>query len=390
MMASLKNKISLISVFEILIYISLFLYVFMIVFSNSTVFYKFSEIRRVIQIVIKLSLASIIGIGVLCILYYIINFRIKIFLVVVFILLCFQYFIVKRGGIILLYSYIMLGLTNKSNKIFKIIFISLLISVLCIVALSITKIIPNTIYPLRMHYNTNKFRNALGFFVANPVALFSFYLLLQYIFIRSNKFNIFESIFIFVLYSTLFFINETRFPYLLSLLALFLSIIFNYIKVSSNNSILKFIFKYIYILCPISLFILNLFYYLKLPYISNINKTLSGRLSLNLKGINNFGVHLLGNNIIYNQPQDGYNTIDSGYMCLLFEYGVIIFILLIVFLIFYCHILDNKYILLALSLIAIHSIFDNPLILILANPFYIFFFDSLREKYPLVKEYIRQ
>ena len=124
---------------------------------------------------------------------------------------------------------------------------------------------------------------------------------------------------------------------------------------------------------------LSLFYNEQVQWMSNLNKIISGRLTLGYNAFETYGIRLLGQPIQwvggareYIKDSGKYNYVDSSYIQILINYGIIIFVLiclLFVALGWKAAKTNDIYLMLILVTIAMHSALDPQLLWMAFNPF---------------------
>lgn len=185
-----------------------------------------------------------------------------------------------------------------------------------------------------------------------------------------------------LIYFILFFINifffietDTKavFFELFFVLIIFLLVKYKCIK-TPNNKITRILLCFSFIL----MFILTIS--LTLTYNRNsvglmINNLLSNRLFYNFQALSRYDISLFGNVVGWNMMESdgiGYFYVDSSYIQILLQYGVIILTAVLLYFTYLMHIfLNDKNIFGVLCLfgIALHAITDPHLLLLMYNPF---------------------
>ena len=110
----------------------------------------------------------------------------------------------------------------------------------------------------------------------------------------------------------------------------------------------------------------------------NLNLILSNRLILNLNGFRNYGISLFGQKISFitmdtqGFVSSSYNYVDSAYLQALFLNGVLYLAIILVLSVILCKKIvksQDLFFSIALVLMAIHAIFDPPLLWVWFSPF---------------------
>ena len=130
---------------------------------------------------------------------------------------------------------------------------------------------------------------------------------------------------------TVYYLTNTRLPFLLSLLALFC--IFNISKISfyKTSKFFLIIALFLVLVAPLIVLFLSITFDQKVDLYVMINKLLSNRLQLVNNAYYEYGIGLFSKDIIYTMQPGLYNVIDSSFMIVLIEYGVITYIVFIAF-----------------------------------------------------------
>ena len=224
-------------------------------------------------------------------------------------------------------------------------------------------------------------RYSIGFDYATNVSNYFFAITLVYIYLRKDNFFFFFTAVIIVISFVFFIITDTKWAFVCTFLASLGAII---LKSLRDSPVVKVFQKLTIIsvpLCAACIGILVFIYHIgKYSLIYRINELLSGRLSLALNAINNFGFSLWGKPIIWSTGYvEGvaYNYVDSSYLQLLINHGIIFFIILVCFFVSFAYKAykkSNRWLSFVLALIAIHSIFDPQILWMDYNPFLLMYF----------------
>ena len=224
-------------------------------------------------------------------------------------------------------------------------------------------------------------RYSIGFDYATNPANYFLAITLIFIYLRKDNFSLMEATVIIGISFMLFIITDTKWAFVCTVIASISAILLKLLR----DSILVKIFQKLTILsvplCAACIGILVFIYHTgKYPVIYKINEILSGRLRLALDAINNFGLSWWGKTIIWSTGYAegvAYNYVDSSYLQLLLNHGIIFFIILICFFVSFAYRAykkSNKWLLFVLALTAIHSIFDPQLLWLDYNPFLLMYF----------------
>ncbi|MFS9093069.1 polysaccharide polymerase [Streptococcus timonensis] len=178
-------------------------------------------------------------------------------------------------------------------------------------------------------------RNSFGFIYPTDFASHCFYLFLAISYLLKDKFIWTRSLFGVLLSAFIIKYCDARLNALSILLATVIFIYFYY----SNGKKLK-----IFALLPYSAVVfastvtyLSYKFSWSNPFLVSINKLITGRLALGRNAFDTFGVHLFGTRNVQfigsggkTESVIGYNYVDSSYVQMLFTYGIVPVVLLII------------------------------------------------------------
>ena len=231
----------------------------------------------------------------------------------------------------LVYSMLLVLLVNVDMKVVLRNYVVVAgILVVGVFLLSLVGIVPN------LQYNrAGVIRNSFGFIYPTDFASHCFYLFLAISYLLKDKFIWTRSLFGVLLSAFIIKYCDARLNALSILLATVIFIYFYY----SNGKKLK-----IFALLPYSAVVFaSVVTYLSYkfswsnPFLVSINKLITGRLALGRNAFDTFGVHLFGTRNVQfigsggkTESVIGYNYVDSSYVQMLFTYGIVPVILLII------------------------------------------------------------
>ena len=125
--------------------------------------------------------------------------------------------------------------------------------------------------------------------------------------------------------------------------------------------------------------VLSWSYRYRLPLLDHMNLILTGRLRLGSAAFNNFDITFFGQKIrwIFEQNMFSeltYNYVDSSYLNILFRFGIIILLLILVgyYIVGSKNLSRNTYYTMMIVFLSLHSMFDPQLIDIMYNPAILF------------------
>ena len=262
----------------------------------------------------------------------------------------------------LVYSMLLVLLVNVDMKVVLRNYIVVAgILVVGVFLLSLVGMIPN------LQYNrAGVIRNSFGFIYPTDFASHCFYLFLAVSYLLKDKFIWTRSLFGVLLSAFIIKYCDARLNALSILLATVIFIYFYY----SNGKKLK-----IFALLPYSAVVFaSIVTYLSYkfswsnPFLVSINKLITGRLALGRNAFDTFGVHLFGTRNVQfigsggkTESVIGYNYVDSSYVQMLFTYGIVPVVLLLIIYVVASRkqYKDGQYLLVAiLSLIAFNCMIE--------------------------------
>ena len=262
----------------------------------------------------------------------------------------------------LVYSMLLVLLVNVDMKVVLRNYVVVAgILVVGVFLLSLVGMIPN------LQYNrAGVIRNSFGFIYPTDFASHCFYLFLAISYLLKDKFIWTRSLFGVLLSAFIIKYCDARLNALSILLATVIFIYFYY----SNGKKLK-----IFALLPYSAVVFaSIVTYLSYkfswsnPFLVSINKLITGRLALGRNAFDTFGVNLFGTRNVQfigsggkTESVIGYNYVDSSYVQMLFTYGIVPVVLLIIIYVVASRkqYKDGQYLLVAiLSLIAFNCMIE--------------------------------
>lgn len=262
----------------------------------------------------------------------------------------------------LVYSMLLVLLVNVDMKVVLRNYVVVAgILVVGVFLLSLVGMVPN------LQYNrAGVIRNSFGFIYPTDFASHCFYLFLAVSYLLKDKFIWTRSLFGVLLSAFIIKYCDARLNALSILLATVIFIYFYY----SNGKKLK-----IFALLPYSAVVFaSIVTYLSYkfswsnPFLVSVNKLITGRLALGRNAFDTFGVHLFGTRNVQfigsggkTESVIGYNYVDSSYVQMLFTYGIVPVVLLLIIYVVASRkqYKDGQYLLVAiLSLIAFNCMIE--------------------------------
>ena len=215
-------------------------------------------------------------------------------------------------------------------------------------------------------------RYTLGYNYTTFSSNYFFHLTIFYLYIKGNLIKYLELGVLALLNIYLYNFTNTKSAVIYSILAIILVILTKKFNFSKGVS---YINKFSMFVGGFAAGLLTYLYKYDSAIISEINVILSGRLYYGYKGIEDYGITLFGQKIawineVILDSELHYNYIDSSYLNILFNYGIIV--LLFVMLGYYVlgkrNISNDIYYSILILIITLHSMFDPQLIEIMYNP----------------------
>ena len=215
-------------------------------------------------------------------------------------------------------------------------------------------------------------RYTLGYNYTTFSSNYFFHLTIFYLYIKGNLIRYLELGVLALLNIYLYNFTNTKSAVIYSVLAIILVILIKKFNFSKGVS---YINKFSMFIGGFAAGLLTYLYKYDSAIISEINIILSGRLYYGYKGIGEYGITLFGQKItwineVILDSELQYNYIDSSYLNILFNYGIIV--LLFVMIGYYVlgkrNISNDIYYSILILIITLHSMFDPQLIEIMYNP----------------------
>ena len=262
----------------------------------------------------------------------------------------------------LVYSMLLVLLVNVDMKVVLRNYVVVAgILVVGVFLLSLAGIVPN------LQYNrAGVIRNSFGFIYPTDFASHCFYLFLAISYLLKDKFIWTRSLFGVLLSAFIIKYCDARLNALSILLA---TVIFIYFYYSKEKKLKIFaLFPYSAVIFASIVTYLSYKFSWSNPFLVSVNKLITGRLALGRNAFDTFGVHLFGTRNVQfigsggkTESVIGYNYVDSSYVQMLFTYGIVPVVLLIVIYVVASRkqYKDGQYLLVAiLSLIAFNCMIE--------------------------------
>ena len=262
----------------------------------------------------------------------------------------------------LVYSMLLVLLVNVDMKVVLRNYVIVAgILVVGVFLLSLVGMVPN------LQYNrAGVIRNSFGFIYPTDFASHCFYLFLAISYLLKDKFIWTRSLFGVLLSAFIIKYCDARLNALSILLA---TVIFIYFYYSKEKKLKIFaLFPYSAVIFASIVTYLSYKFSWSNPFLVSVNKLITGRLALGRNAFDTFGVHLFGTRNVQfigsggkTESVIGYNYVDSSYVQMLFTYGIVPVVLLIIIYVVASRkqYKDGQYLLVAiLSLIAFNCMIE--------------------------------
>lgn len=262
----------------------------------------------------------------------------------------------------LVYSMLLVLLVNVDMKVVLRNYVVVAgILVVGVFLLSLAGIVPN------LQYNrAGVIRNSFGFIYPTDFASHCFYLFLAISYLLKDKFIWTRSLCGVLLSAFIIKYCDARLNALSILLA---TVIFIYFYYSKEKKLKIFaLFPYSAVIFASIVTYLSYKFSWSNPFLVTVNKLITGRLALGRNAFDTFGVHLFGTRNVQfigsggkTESVIGYNYVDSSYVQMLFTYGIVPVVLLIIIYVVASRkqYKDGQYLLVAiLSLIAFNCMIE--------------------------------
>lgn len=163
--------------------------------------------------------------------------------------------------------------------------------------------------------------------------------------------------------------TDTSLPLLIAgiYIALYVAVVKLRIQILKNNLLWRIIALGSFPVLAVVSYIMAKNYNWRVGWQFKLDQMTHNRVSLAYQGIKNYGVHLFGTQIVENTDttKGRYFYIDSGYIKNMINYGLIVFVLILIYytVIFYAAVVENdKVLVIWMICVAFYSLFNNLLL----------------------------
>ena len=253
------------------------------------------------------------------------------------------------------------------------------IALIIIITSAYVGVIPNHVVHF-LQNNSPRERVYLGFLYALYPSMLLYNIVSMDLYIHRKQLTLFRCLWWTALSTLMYWKTDSRLSYFLTLL-----IVISFLFLKKWPFLVKkfdFVFKMMissFIICPIVSFGLTLSYSYNNVFIRNLNTILEGRLRLGKNAFQEYDIKLFGQEIQYignglnanGETANGiYNYVDCFYENILLRYGLIFFILVIIFFTSCLSIAykkKNYHLIILLTVLAVHGIIDDLVLYVYYN-----------------------
>lgn len=305
--------------------------------------------------------------------------------IIAFILIIFIIVICKNTGLNVLLDtvlFIYSARNIKLKEIIKITFKLQIVIMLFIIISCFIGILPNEV----LYDGARRVRHGLGYRYTTFSANFYFHIILMFFYInQGKKIKNNNRIIILLTNYIIYYLTDTKAVFILVFGIVLSEYIINSIDISIKKTLYnKIIFKYSFIISAIVSIFFSITYNSGNILYQKLNQAFTNRLMLGQRAYEEYGISFFGNRIMWNTSsgyddiwgKSLYNYVDSAYLQIMLNYGVILLILICIgytYIAKWAMDANQKNICLVLLFLAVHSITDPQLIELRYNPFLLLF-----------------
>lgn len=285
------------------------------------------------------------------------------------------------NGILLTLIYLYGAKDINVEKVFWIVGYLYIIIFILIILFSLVGVIDNWDFP---QGGIRPTRWGLGFTYPTHTSSVLFMAFLIFCYLKKERMTILMVVILEVINLGIFLYTDSRAGMMLSSVTPIVFYLLKFTKKEYSKNKVGWILQFSFPLCAVITYICTMLYNGQ-GILEKINGWLSGRLYYSNYSMNIYGVHLFGQRIQWvgwggightqTQLSDVYNFVDSSYLKLLLENGIIVWLLIMVLWItisIYAYRNNKKYLLWALTFLAIYCTVEQWLMNLGTNPFLIF------------------
>lgn len=305
------------------------------------------------------------------------NKRINLIYSSVFIVLVFIVTIFSRNNDLMTLMIIMLGLSNcKFKRILKIYLFSQLLGLILVVLLSAVGVFSNQLF------DTSRYRFGLGFGWTTTSSMLFFFILCSYLSIKENSISLSNLSFLFLSSVFIYMLTGSRYVFIIELFLFLMTLFSKYLSLLYNKILSLKIIQYLIVATPwiLASLIMGMCYLFTIQnaILMKINDLLSNRLVLGSRALRQYGISIFGQNIIWNGHgtdiinHNIYNFVDSSYLRVLLDNGIIFLVLVLFAYSFFLYklLIKKQYSILIVLISVLLLSFTEPwLIDVMYNPF---------------------
>lgn len=229
--------------------------------------------------------------------------------------------------------------------------------------------------------NTNRPRWGVGYTYPTHASSAFFMAVLIFCYLKKHRINCLHIILIELLNCWIYKKTDSRAGFVLSAVVPMLFYILKYSRKPTYRSKIAWLLQWVFPICAISIIIMTSQYNDK-GILKVANSLLSNRLYYSQYSMNQYGIHLLGQKIewvgwggyghTFMTMSDTYNYVDTSYIKLLLENGVLVWGMIMIGWTLTSRIaykMNNKYLLWSMGILAVYCMAEQWLMNLGANPF---------------------
>lgn len=309
------------------------------------------------------------------------NITIREFIIIVVLLgitLVGSYFAGNEILLMLIYFY---GAKSINiEKVFRYIGIIYIAIFLIIVCCSLTGIIENWDF----FQLSSRPRWGLGYSYPTHTSSVLFMSILVFCYLKKEQMNILWVMLLELMNLWVYRYTDSRAGFALSAVAIIIFWLVKFRKKETTKSKIDWTLQWSFPVCAVVIFLMSILYK-GTGILKIVNQLLSTRLSNTKNAIDQYGIHVFGQKIQWVgwggwghtqvQLRGEYNFVDTSYIKLLLDNGILVWIIIMLLWLATCikaYKSNNRYLLYALSFLAIYCIVEQWLMNLGANPFVVF------------------
>lgn len=215
-----------------------------------------------------------------------------------------------------------------------------------------------------LQFRGTSFRYSLGRSASAEFSFIVYYIVLYYCYLRNKFIKKNELLVLFVLVVATYYLTNTRLNFLLAIMFLLLMIAIRFLGANCLNKMTCILMTIFVVIVPICYLYLSYIYDSDNAFLVKINELLSGRLSLNQNILYYYGLSLFSNDFIPTMQKGFYDVVDSGFLSILFDYGILFYLILISSLVYFTYMIyknNDKYLFIAFAFSVFDMVFNHSI-----------------------------